>query len=232
MARRRPSIGIEPLVATVATRAPGAADRASGEAEHTGDLTERVLAAAAELLAGSGLHGWSMDDVADRARVGRTSLYRKFAGRDELVYAVLAREVHAVFADVTAAAAHHDSLEDKVVEGALVALDAVAGSLVARLIATDPTTFLPFLTTEAGPLLALGRQLLVDQATLLGADLDQAHAAELAELAARLGLSFILTRDTVFPTADTEAARRTLHRVLGPILAPLAAPRLAATGSR
>jgi hypothetical protein len=111
-----------------------------------------------------------------------------------------------------------------VVEGALVALDAVDGSLVSRLIESDPATFLPFLTTEAGPLLALARELLVSQAMALGAELDRAQAAELAELAARLGVSFILTRATVFPTGDPEAARRTLHRVLGPILAPLAAP--------
>ena len=86
--------------------------------------------------------------------VGRTSLYRKFAGRDELVYAVLGRELQAVVAAVTEAAGGFERLEDKVVEGALVALGAVEGSLVERLIASDPTTFLPFFTTEAGPLLA------------------------------------------------------------------------------
>jgi hypothetical protein len=115
-------------------------------------------------------------------------------------------------------------LEDKVVEGALVALALVEDSLVARLIQSDPATFLPFLTTEAGPLVALARELLVSQAVALGAEVDREEAAELSELAARLGLSFILTRATVFPTDDQAAARRTLQRVLGPILAPLAAP--------
>jgi AcrR family transcriptional regulator len=210
--RRRTSLGIAPLVASV------------GVVDDTDGLTARALDAGAALLSDYGLRRWSMDDVADRAGVGRTSLYRKFAGRDELVYAVLAREVRTVFAAVTAAAAAYDRLEDKVVEGALVALEAVDDSLVARLIATDPSTFLPFLTTEAGPLLALARELLVSQALALGAELDREEAAELAELAARLGLSFILTRDTVFPRNDIAAARRTLHRVLGPILAPLAAP--------
>ena len=157
-----------------------------------------------------------MDDVADRAGVGRTSLYRKFSGRDELVYAVLAREVRTVFAAVTEVAAGYDRLEDKVVEGALVALRAVEGSLVSRLIDSDPSTFLPFLTTDAGPLLALARELLISQAIALGAEVNREEAAELAELAARLGLSFVLTRATVFPTDDPAAARRTLHRVLGP----------------
>jgi AcrR family transcriptional regulator len=212
VARRRSNLGLATLVASVATM------------EESDDLTMRVLDAGAELLADYGLRRWTMDDVADRAGVGRTSLYRKFSGRDELIYAVLARELRTTVRAVTAVAASFDRLEDKVVEGALVALDTVDGSLVARLIESDPTTFLPFLTTEAGPLVALARELLVAQAMALGADLDREEAGELAELAARLGLSFVLTRDTVFPTDDREAARRTLHRVLGPILAPLAAP--------
>jgi AcrR family transcriptional regulator len=188
------------------------------------ELTTRVLNAGSELLFDFGLRRWSMDDVADRAGVGRTSLYRKFAGRDELIYAVLARELQSVFARVNAAVQEFDRLEDKVVEGALVALDAVDGSLVARLIVSDPSTFLPFLTTEAGPLVALARELLISQAMALGGVADREVAAEWAELVARLGLSFILTRETVFPTDDRDAARRSLQRVLGPILAPLAAP--------
>ncbi|HEY3841748.1 MAG TPA: TetR family transcriptional regulator [Acidimicrobiales bacterium] len=214
MARRRPTLSLVPLVASV-----GGADRVD-------ELTTRVLNAGAELLAEFGLRRWSMDDVADRAGVGRTSLYRKFAGRDELVYGVLGRELQAVVAAVTDAAAGYERLEDKVVEGALVALGAVEGSLVERLIASDPTTFLPFFTTEAGPLLALARELLVAQAMALGAVISREEAGELAELAARLGLSFVLTRETVFPSGDQDAARRTLHRVLGPMLAPLAPPVL------
>ena len=144
---------------------------------------------------------------------------------DELIYAVLAREMQTVIARVNAAVRQLERLEDKVIEGALVALDAVDGSLVSRLIASDPSTFLPFLTTEAGPLVALARELLITQAMALGAVVDREEAAQWAEIAARLGLSFILTRETVFPTDDREAARRTLHRVLGPMLAPLAAPQ-------
>ncbi len=209
MARRKPSLAIGPLVATV------------GSTGATDDLAERVLDAGAELLARYGLTRWSMDDVVELAGVGRTSLYRRFSSRDELVYGVLGRELRSVIAAVAEAAASRYSLEDKVVEGAMAALAAVDGSIVERLIRSDPGTVLPFLTTEAGPLLMLARQLLVDEAAALGARIAPEEALQWAELAARLGLSFILTRDTVFPYEDPAAARRTLHRVLGPILAPL-----------
>jgi AcrR family transcriptional regulator len=214
MARRRASVGVASIMASVA----------DGPFDDDADtVASHLLDIGAALLAEYGLRRWSMDDVAERAGVGRTSLYRKFASRDDLVHAVLARELRQVFTAVTAAAARYDTLEDKVVEGALVALGTVEHSLVVALLESDPTTFLPFLTTEAGPLIALGRELLVAQATALGAVVDYETASELAELAARLGVSFLLTRDTVFPVNDPAAARRTLHRVLGPLLAPLAA---------
>ena len=214
MARRRPNVGVASIMASVAD---GSLDADVDPA------AAHLLDIGASLLAEFGLRRWSMDDVAERAGVGRTSVYRKFASRDDLVHAVLARELRQVFTAVTAAAARYDTLEDKVIEGALVALGTVEHSLVVALLDSDPTTFLPFLTTQAGPLIALGRELLVAQATALGAVVDYETASELAELAARLGVSFLLTRETVFPVDDPAAARRTLHRVLGPMLAPLAA---------
>jgi AcrR family transcriptional regulator len=216
MARRRTSVSVGPLMDTML----GSFGDSSNTNFDDPALT-RLLEAGASLLAEYGLRRWSMDDVADRAGVGRTSVYRKFASRDDLIYAVLAQELRAVFDSVTRTAAHFDTLHDKIVEGALVALEAVDGSLVAALLKSDPTTFLPFLTTEAGPLIALGRELIVSQALALGAEVDRQAAAELAELAARLGISFILTSDTVFPVNDPQAARRALDRVLTPLLAPL-----------
>jgi hypothetical protein len=50
-------------------------------------------------------------------------------------------------------------------------------------------------------------------------DMDPDHAAEVAEIAARLGLSFILTRDTVFPLDDEKATREAVRRLMRPLLA-------------
>ena len=47
------------------------------------------------MLRRRGLAGWSVDDVAEAAGVGRTSVYRWFGLRDDLVHAVLARELRA-----------------------------------------------------------------------------------------------------------------------------------------
>ena len=50
-------------------------------------------------------HGFrrvALDDVARRAGVSRTTIYRRFANRDELVAAVIERENVALFADIAA----------------------------------------------------------------------------------------------------------------------------------
>ena len=47
-----------------------------------------------------GVHRVALDDVARRAGVSRTTIYRRFANRDELVAAVIERENVALFADI------------------------------------------------------------------------------------------------------------------------------------
>ncbi|HEY6473669.1 MAG TPA: TetR/AcrR family transcriptional regulator [Acidimicrobiales bacterium] len=209
MPRRKVTIELEPMLGAFAT------------VSVAGSPEDRILDAAAHLMRTYGLKRWSMEDVAEQAALGRTSVYRAFSTRDELVHAVLARELRATIGDITAAATTSSSVEDGIIEGALVGLAALRSSLVEQLLRTDPSTILPFLTTKAGPLVALTRQLLVTQARAAGATFTAEHADELAEIAARLGLSFVLTRESVFPVDDDEALRASLRRVLRPVLSPL-----------
>jgi hypothetical protein len=122
---------------------------------------------------------------------------------------------------VRAAGKRHTRLEDQVIEGAMTALAALRDSLVEKLLQSDPDTFLPFLTTRAGPLIALARQVIVEGIRSAGLSVDDQQTAEAAEVAARLGLSFILTRETVFPVDDPDSLRESLRRLLRPVLAPL-----------
>src|SRR3954447_281554 len=49
-----------------------------------------ILAAALELIAEQGVEGFRMDDVADRAGVGKAAIYRRYSSKDELVVATVA----------------------------------------------------------------------------------------------------------------------------------------------
>src|SRR6201987_1488412 len=62
--------------------------------------TEAILDAAVAEFQQHGFRRVALDDVARRARVSRTTIYRRFAGRDELVAAVIDRENAVLFADI------------------------------------------------------------------------------------------------------------------------------------
>jgi AcrR family transcriptional regulator len=49
-----------------------------------------ILAASLELIAEVGIHDFRMDDVAERARVGKSAIYRRYRSKDELVGATVA----------------------------------------------------------------------------------------------------------------------------------------------
>ncbi|MGB8793008.1 MAG: helix-turn-helix domain-containing protein [Mycobacterium sp.] len=60
--------------------------------------TTAILDAAVVEFEQHGFRRVALDDVARRARVSRTTIYRRFAGRDELVAAVIDRENAVLFA--------------------------------------------------------------------------------------------------------------------------------------
>jgi AcrR family transcriptional regulator len=62
--------------------------------------TTAILDAAVVEFERHGFRRVALDDVARRARVSRTTIYRRFAGRDELVAAVIDRENARLFADI------------------------------------------------------------------------------------------------------------------------------------
>ena len=207
MSRRKLDLRIEPVLAGIVT------------AERDDDVATAVLAAASDLMREYGLRRWTMEDVADRARLGRTTVYRSFTNRDELVHAVLAQELRDTIATIERATAAAHTTEEKVIAAGAAALAALSTSIVDRLIQTDPATVLPFLTVEAGPLLAIAREAIATQLRAMDPTMSTRHARELGEAAARLGLSFVLVRDTVVAVDDPDAVRRFIRAVIRPILA-------------
>jgi AcrR family transcriptional regulator len=62
--------------------------------------TEDILDAALAEFERHGVRRVALDDVARRAGVSRTTIYRRFANRDDLMAAVIERENAALFADI------------------------------------------------------------------------------------------------------------------------------------
>lgn len=208
MSRRRAEVDLAVVVLSLGV--PAVVDEQAG----------RILDAAESLLRSAGLRAWAVDDVAARAGVARSTIYRLFGGRDDLVHAVLARELRAVLDAVAAAVDGEVGLEDKAVAAVAVCLRALDGSAVDALLRLDPATFLPFLTTGAGPLVALAREAI---ATIVEADTGHRPPPAVAEVCARMGLSYVLTRDTVLPVDDPAALRAEVRGAIRPLVVGLCA---------
>src|SRR5207245_1730359 len=66
-------------------------------------MRERILQAAAELIAEKGTAGMSLDDVRVRTGASRSQLYHYFEDRDDLVHAVIDVTIDAALATATMA---------------------------------------------------------------------------------------------------------------------------------
>ncbi len=176
-------------------------------------ITERILDAATEVLAASGLRRCSVEEIAEQSGLGRTTIYRRFDGRDEIIHAVLAREMRRVLTSVAAEVEHLDRIEDQVVEAFLCGLRAAEGSLLTTLVRREPQ-LLALATIEGGPAIATAREFLVQAYARRTGAPPGPVTAHVAEVLIRLALSLVLCPDTSFPRHDRQA----LHRLLDPLV--------------
>lgn len=209
--RRGPEIRLEPLAAAVME-----AQRPDPD-EVDDAVTSAILDAAAAVLAEGGLRGATVEDIAARGQLGRTTIYRRFSGRDELVHAVLAREVQRAFRAITDAVAHLDRFEDRVIEGLLAGLRAARRSPLLPLVRSEPD-LLRLVTVEAGPLLTTAADLLVAEHQRLSGEAPTPAARHTAELLVRFGTSLLLAPESTLPLDDEAAARAALHGLFDPLL--------------
>ncbi len=187
------------------------------------EATARILDAAAELFVTRGIRRCTVEEIAERSGVGRTTVYRRFDHRNQIVAAVLARECHRFFSSILAASAGIERFEDQVVEGFLIGLHTAETSALTGLVRTQPE-LLALFTVDAGPLIAASSAFLVAAFGPVG-DGSARPVATVAELLVRLAISLVVSGPGAIPVDDDDASRRVLHELLDPVLAPLAAQR-------
>ena len=170
----------------------------------------RILDSALAAVTTFGLSRFTMDDVARLAGLSRQSVYRYFDSKDTLVMAIVEREEEAFIDGVRAVHARHVDLEDAMREAVLFCLRAAREHpLLDRLLASEPETLLPYLTTRAGGLIERARAVLEELAAQRpGVDPRLAHRS--ADLGVRAIISYTLT-----PADDpAEDVARGIARIL------------------
>src|ERR1700742_3437654 len=209
------------MTMTAATISPATLLSTILDEPDTDEVGVRILdAALAEYLA-HGFRRTSVDDAARRAGIGRATVYRRFAARDEIVQAVLVRETRRFFADIAEATKQLASLADRLVEGFVVCLrNAREHSLLQQILSSEPDVSIPFLTTRGGPAMAVMREFLLRQyLDCVEATGSDTKAQEVAEILVRLCFSLVLTPDSCLPLRTDEEARATARRYLAPLVA-------------
>jgi AcrR family transcriptional regulator len=150
-------------------------------------------------------------------------LYRRFASKSAVVQAVGIREVRRFLADADDLLAELQDqgadVETLLTELGLAVIDGIRrNKLLQRTLRTEPEIVLPLLTVNGGPVLALGREYLTEFIRGLQRQgrLPSYDAEPIAEVMARLALSFALTPDSVIALDDPDATRATVRAFLVP----------------
>ncbi|AYF78380.1 TetR/AcrR family transcriptional regulator [Nocardia yunnanensis] len=184
---------------------------------------EQLLESALSAFLDFGIKRTSMGEIARRAGISPATLYRRFESKNDLVAAVGVREAQLFIAqiDERVRAANGTPGNEQMVEIFVAFIIQLANNkLLQRLLRTEPDTVLPRLTTEAGPILAVGRTYLAEKLRELQAagDVPAFDADLVAEVLARLGQSLVLTPDGLIPLTDETAAREFARRTVLPMI--------------
>lgn len=180
----------------------------------------RILDAALEEAASVGLDRMTVEDVVRRSGLGRMTVYRRFARRDELVDALIFREAHRFLAAVASGLEDGATPEEATAHAFVAAMRFVrAHPLLRRAAERDPGGVVAAASAHDRLVLTMGTDFI---AARLGAARPQGDARAIrrtADLVARLFLTHIaMPPDDPDPRDDAE-----LHAYARDVLAPLIA---------
>ncbi len=110
--------------------------------------TDRALNAAVQCFHEKGVNKTNMEDVAKGANMARSTLYRYFKDRDELVISVIEREAFGLMDEILPKLQKCLSLKDYLVEGILMGLDGIENNAILRSLVEGESSHHLLLATE------------------------------------------------------------------------------------
>ncbi|WP_280314619.1 TetR/AcrR family transcriptional regulator [Nocardia abscessus] len=134
-----------------------AASTAPTSPQDSGDSIEsRILDAALVQFERLGVKKTTIEDIARQAGVDRVTVYRRVGSRDDVVQAVVSREVGAVLAEVTQLPDRHDNIADLVADIFVTVLTRWRNHpLVHRMLTLEPERVITKLTTDGATTFAM-----------------------------------------------------------------------------
>lgn len=195
---------------------PGAA-ATSASAEVLTDLDRTILDTARAVFETYGVRRANIDDVAARAGVSRSTIYRRFPTKEKLFGQVVRREAELFFSTLDQATAGRNP-QEAVVEAFALGVRLVQDSpLYSRIADSEPELFGMFSRSHVFPIRqfadGIAHTLRRCGAEMSGPDLDN-----IADILLRVALGIIVFPTDRLDTSDPTAVREYAARYLVPII--------------
>lgn|SRR5690606_21993343 len=190
-----------------ATAAEGLRARLATPEADADDLDTRILDAALAEFETYGLRRVSVEDVAKRAGVARTTIYRRFTNKEQLLQAVILRECRRFLTAIAEATENLASPEDAVVEGFVVGLQSArTHPLMTRVLESEPEAVIPQLSMNGGAVMLAARDILADRLRRARPGDAEDHNT-VAEVLLRLAVSLLIVPGGGLALDDEEEIR-------------------------
>jgi len=192
------------------------ASPAEDSQDHT---TEKILDAALKEAGATGLQRLTVEDVVRRAGVARMTVYRRYPSREDLVQALVNREVQRFLQAVADGNARADDPFDKLVEAFIAAVEFTRRHpLLRRARESEPGWVMEGAAADDARLLAMGSAFI---ARYIHGDRRGApgrQARWIADVWARLFITYVAIPPTDPDFADDRELRRFARDVLAPMV--------------
>ena len=181
---------------------------------------DRAIDAAESCFIEMGVVKTSMEDVAKKAEMARSTLYRYFKDKDQLIMAVLEREAESIAHYVGERNSRYSDIRAYFIEGILLAINTIeSNQLLIKLFLEDSNTSISRIMLTSDRLQVIGIQTMreiIEPARSSGFLRDDISEEKIMDWLLRIVLS-ILTTPSEFTISD-ESKRELLNDMLLPVI--------------
>jgi TetR/AcrR family transcriptional regulator len=187
------------------------------EVESITDVDRLILDTARTVFETYGVRRANIEDVAARAGVSRSTIYRRFPTKDDLFEKVVRREAEAFFTTLDQATTGRTP-QEAVIEAFALGVRLVHDSpLYSRIVESEPELFGLFSRSHVFPIGQFSDGI-AHTLRRCGADIPEADLANVADILLRVALGIIVFPTDRLDTTDAAAVRDYAARYLVPII--------------
>jgi AcrR family transcriptional regulator len=192
-------------------------EKSADSAESMTDLDRTILDTARSVFETYGVRRANIEDVAARAGVSRSTIYRRFPTKDELFERVVRREAEVFFTTLDQATSGHDP-QEAVIEAFALGVRLIQDSpLYSRIAQSEPELFGMFSRSHVFPIGQFADGI-AHTLRRCGADIAEADLTNIADILLRVAVGIIMFPSDRLDTSDQAAVREYAARYLVPMI--------------